>query len=160
MQWVTEKYFPPGFELYDLFYPSKYVSSLLLSPSPLTPFVSSMPSAPRAHAFLSLVHHVLENKSFINDFDTPTPPLIPLHRPLALIRDPPPSALPENVDTLEELAYAREMKEVRLGIVKTVPAYLKREEQLNAREAKKVEKEKEKEKATDDSGVFFSFQRP
>ncbi|KAL8277949.1 hypothetical protein RQP46_009581 [Phenoliferia psychrophenolica] len=123
--WVSEKYFPPGFDLYDLFYPS------------------DMPSLPRAHAFLSLVHHVLESKSFLADFDTPTPPPIPLERPIVIDRlDAHPQ---ENVDPVEELTYAREMKEVRLGIVKTVPAYLKREEQLNQREQKKVEKEKEKD---------------
>ena len=50
-----------------------------------------------------------------------------------------------SVDTPEEVEYALEMKKLRLGIVKTVPAYMKREEQLNQREAKKNEKDKEKD---------------
>ncbi|KAM0746471.1 hypothetical protein T439DRAFT_384196 [Meredithblackwellia eburnea MCA 4105] len=123
--WISEKYFPPGYDLFDIFYPS------------------SMPSLPRAHAFLSLLHHILENKSFLNDFDTPTPPPIALLHPLALTREPPP--IPENVDPDDELQYARDMKELRGGIVKTVPAYMKREEELTAREAKKFEKEQERD---------------
>lgn len=103
-----------------------------------------MPSAPRASAFLSLLHRILETPTFLSDFDTPTPPPIALSPPIALVRFDP-NLLPENVDTAEELAYAKAMKELREGIVKTVPAIMEREKQLNARVRQKQEKDKDKE---------------
>lgn len=100
-----------------------------------------MPSQPRARAFLALMHHILENKSFLDDFDAPSSMPRTLNPPLALVRDPPPGSAPENVDTESELAFAREMKSVRDGVVKTVPAILKKEEE--AREKLKLQAEKE-----------------
>ncbi|GAA5869863.1 hypothetical protein JCM3774_000516 [Rhodotorula dairenensis] len=123
--WVSEKYFPEGFDLWDIFFPS------------------DMPSQPRARAFLSLLHHILENKDFLSDFDTPPSQLRMLDPPIRLERDPAPDAPRENVDSPEELAFAREMKELREGVVKTVPAIQKKEEE--ARE--KLRKEAEREQA-------------
>lgn len=104
-----------------------------------------MPSAPRATAFLSLLHRILETPTFLADFDTPTPPPIALSPPIALVRFDP-NLLPENVDTPEELQFAKEMKELRESIVKTVPAIVEREKQLSARVRQKDEKDKEKDK--------------
>ncbi|KAI5477343.1 hypothetical protein MNV49_006485 [Pseudohyphozyma bogoriensis] len=129
--WVTEKYFPPGYDLLDLFYPS------------------AIPSKSRARAFLSVVHHMLENRSFINDFASSTPPPLPLKVPIALTQQPEPGAAKENVDTQEELDYAKDMKLLRVGIVKTVPAYARREEELKGRETRRVEKEAERHAAAE-----------
>ncbi|GAA5993712.1 hypothetical protein JCM10908_001341 [Rhodotorula pacifica] len=123
--WVSEKYFPEGFDLWDIFFPS------------------DMPSQPRARAFLSLLHHILENKDFLSDFDTPPSSRRMLDPPIHLDRDPPPDAPRENIDPPEELAFAREMKELREGVVKTVPAIQRKEEE--ARE--KLRKEAEREQA-------------
>ncbi|GAA5965507.1 hypothetical protein JCM8115_005778 [Rhodotorula mucilaginosa] len=123
--WVSEKYFPEGFDLWDIFFPS------------------DMPSQPRARAFLSLLHHILENKDFLSDFDTSPSDKRMLDPPIRLDREPAPDAPRENVDPPEELAFAREMKELREGVVKTVPAIQKKEEE--ARE--KLRKETEREQA-------------
>lgn len=98
-----------------------------------------MPAAPRGQAFLSLLHHILESPSFLADFDTPQTQLVTLSPPIALTKTP--STVPENIDPEDELNYAREMKELREGIVKTVPAIQKREEEIVAREKKKNEKD-------------------
>lgn len=102
-----------------------------------------MPSQPRARAFLSLLHHVLENKDFLSDFDTSPSDKRMLDPPIRLDREPAPGAPKENVDPPEELAFAREMRELREGVVKTVPAIQKKEEE--ARE--KLRKETEREQA-------------
>ncbi|GEM08465.1 proteophosphoglycan ppg4 [Rhodotorula toruloides] len=117
--WITEKYFPEGFDLWDLFFPS------------------DMPARPRAQAFLTLLHHFLENRTFVNDFDTPSKRI--LSPPIQLIRDPP--AQEENVDPPNELQFAREMKAVRDGVVKTVPAIQKKEEEAREKLQKQAEKE-------------------
>lgn len=80
------------------------------------------------------MHHILEDKSFINDFN-PEPAFVAISTPINLIKTPLPHK--ENVDTPEELQYVAEMKEVRQGIVKTVPAYQKRDEELSLRNAAK-----------------------
>ncbi|GAA5994165.1 Ies1p [Rhodotorula paludigena] len=121
--WISEKYFPDGFDLWDIFFPS------------------DMPSQPRARAFLSLLHHVLENKSFLDDFDAPSGMPRTLNPPIQLQRDLPAGAPRENVDPPHELAFAAEMKAVRDGVVKTVPAIQKKEEE--AREKMKQQAEKE-----------------
>lgn len=91
-----------------------------------------MASSARANAFLSLVHRILENPQFINDFDTP-PPII-LSPPIILLRD---GGEKENVDTEEEIQYAEEMRVVRKEVYNSVPAYLKRDEENFAKEAKR-----------------------
>ncbi|GAA5851903.1 hypothetical protein JCM9279_001927 [Rhodotorula babjevae] len=128
--WISEKYFPEGFDLWDVFFPS------------------DMPSQPRARAFLALMHHVLENKSFLDDFDAPSSMPRTLNPPISLARDPAPGAAPENVDTASELDFAREMKSVRDDVVKTVPAIQKKEEE--AREKLKQQAEKEQGLQTGD----------
>lgn len=110
-----------------------------------------MPSQPRARAFLSLLHHILENKDFLSDFDTSPSDKRMLDPPIRLDREPAPDAPRENVDPPEELAFAREMKELREGVVKTVPAIQKKEEE--ARE--KLRKETEREQAAV-AGEFFN----
>ncbi|GAA5823605.1 hypothetical protein JCM11251_000695 [Rhodosporidiobolus azoricus] len=117
--WVSEKYFPEGFDLWDIFFPS------------------DMPSKPRAHAFLTLMHHILESKHFINDFTHQQP--VVLSPPIAMTRDPP--AQPENVDPPEELAFAKEMQAVRAAVVAGVPAIQKKEEEAREKMAKTKEKE-------------------
>ncbi|GAA6051226.1 hypothetical protein JCM3770_005880 [Rhodotorula araucariae] len=121
--WISEKYFPAGFDLWDVFFPS------------------DMPSQPRARAFLSLMHHILENKSFLDDFDAPSSMPRTLNPPIALVRELAPGAPRENVDPPGELQFAREMKAVRDGVVRTVPAIQKKEEE--AREKLKQQAEKE-----------------
>lgn len=82
------------------------------------------------------MHHVLEDKSFINDFATDGssgPPFVALSPPINFMLPPPTQS--ENIDTPEELAYVQEMKEVRQGVVKTVPGIQKREEELNLKNA-------------------------
>lgn len=91
-----------------------------------------MASSARANAFLSLIHRILENPQFINDFDTP-PPII-LSPPILLRRD---GGEKENIDTEEELNYAEEMKVVRKQVYNSVPAYLKRDEEIFAKEARR-----------------------
>lgn len=110
--WVTDKYFAQGgFDLLDIFYPS------------------DMPSAPRARAFLLLLHHVLENKSFIHDFSNNAP--VDLSPPIVLIREP---AHPqENIDPPHELQYVQEVQAIRSDVVKTTPAIQKRDEELQAK---------------------------
>ncbi|BGP54758.1 hypothetical protein JCM8202_003266 [Rhodotorula sphaerocarpa] len=121
--WVSEKYFPEGFDLWDIFFPS------------------DMPSLPRARAFLSVLHHILENKDFLTDFDTsPTEKRI-LDPPVELERALPPGAPKENVDPPEELQFAREMKALREGVVKTVPAIQKKEEEAREKLRKEAERE-------------------
>ncbi|GAA5940840.1 hypothetical protein JCM1841_003442 [Sporobolomyces salmonicolor] len=119
--WVSEKYFPEGFDIWDIFFPS------------------DMPSQPRARAFLTLMHHILESKSFLSDFTSPSTGPIPLDPPISLSRTP--AATKENVDPENELQFAREMKEVREGVVKTVPAIQKKEEEAREKLMKKAEKE-------------------
>ncbi|GAA5955055.1 hypothetical protein JCM3765_003174 [Sporobolomyces pararoseus] len=120
-QWVSERYFPKGFDVWDIFFPSE------------------MPSQPRARAFLSLMHHILEDKSFLSDFSPSLPTPIPLNPPIALTRDP--TATKENIDSPSELAFAQEMKELRSGVVATVPAILKKEEEAREKLAKQKERE-------------------
>jgi hypothetical protein len=87
------------------------------------------------------MHHILESPSFLSDF-SPSPPLslpVPLNPPIALSRDPAPQK--ENVDSPSELAFAQEMKELRSGVVATVPAILKKEEEAREKLAKQKEKE-------------------
>jgi Ino eighty subunit 1 len=108
-----------------------------------------MPARPRAQAFLALLHHFLEDRTFINDFDSPGKRI--LSPPIQLVRDPP--AQKENVDTPNELQFAREMKAVRDGVVKTVPAIQKKEEE--ARE--KLQKQAEKEQAVQAGAPFSSL---
>ncbi|GAA6031097.1 hypothetical protein JCM8097_004003 [Rhodosporidiobolus ruineniae] len=117
--WVSEKYFPEGFDLWDIFFPS------------------NMPARPRAHAFLALMHHILESPTFLSDFTHPSP--VALSPPIAIDRGP--ANPPENVDTPEELEFAREMQAVRAGVVKTVPAIQKKEEEAREKMAKTKEKE-------------------
>jgi len=100
-----------------------------------------MPSQPRARAFLALMHHVLENKSFLDDFDAPSSMPRTLNPPISLARDPAPGAPPENVDTDSELEFAREMKTVRDDVVKTVPAIQKKEEEARVKLKQQAEKE-------------------
>ncbi|GAA6012166.1 hypothetical protein JCM10207_005154 [Rhodosporidiobolus poonsookiae] len=121
--WVSEKYFPEGTDLWDIFFPS------------------NMPARPRAHAFLSLMHHILESKSFLNDFTHSNP--VALSPPIAIVTTPPPGAPAENVDSAEELLFAREMQAVREGVVKTVPAIQKKGEE----EREKLAKTREREEA-------------
>ncbi|POY74101.1 hypothetical protein BMF94_2913 [Rhodotorula taiwanensis] len=121
--WVSEKYFPEGFDLWDIFFPS------------------DMPAQPRARAFLSLLHHILENKDFISDFDTAPSEKRMLDPPIRLDRDPAPGMPKENVDPPEELEFARQMKELRDGVVKTVPAIQKKEEEARERLRKETERE-------------------
>lgn len=100
-----------------------------------------MPSLPRARAFLSVLHHILENKDFLTDFDTsPTEKRI-LDPPVELERALPPGAPKENVDPPEELQFAREMKALREGVVKTVPAIQKKEEEAREKLRKEAERE-------------------
>jgi hypothetical protein len=66
--------------------------------------------------------------------------------------------MPENVDTPEELLFAKEMQLMRAGVVSTVPAIQKKEEE----EREKLRKQKEKEEvlvgATAGAGAsVFSF---
>ncbi|GAA5855640.1 hypothetical protein JCM8547_001628 [Rhodosporidiobolus lusitaniae] len=119
--WVSEKYFPDGYDVWDIFFPS------------------DMPARPRAHAFLTLLHHILESPNLISDFTHTSP--ITLSPPIALVKGPPPPEAPENVDTPEELQFAKEMQAVREGVVKTVPAIQKKEEEARERMAKTREKE-------------------
>ncbi|GAA6061390.1 hypothetical protein JCM10212_000650 [Sporobolomyces blumeae] len=121
--WVSEKYFPPGFDLWDIFFPS------------------DMPAQPRARAFLTLLHHILEDKSFLSDFDPSSPSPVALNPPIALVRTPSPDDPKENVDSESELAFANEMKELRSGVVKTVPAIQKKEEEAREKLALKRERE-------------------
>ena len=82
------------------------------------------------------MHHLLEDKSFINDFGTQSsagPSFVQLSAPISFMLPPPVNK--ENIDTPEELAYVKEMQEVRQSVVKTVPAYQKREEELNLKNA-------------------------
>ncbi|GAA5927844.1 Ies1p [Sporobolomyces koalae] len=123
-QWVSEKFFPKGFDIWDIFFPS------------------DMPSQPRAQAFLSLLHHILESPSFLSAFTQPELPVpIPLVPPIALTREPVPGATKENVDTPSELEFAREMKELRSGVVKLVPAIQKKEEEAREKLARQRERE-------------------
>jgi Ino eighty subunit 1 len=136
--WITEKYFPEGFDLWDLFFPSESVGSSSRSSIPsLNLLINSMAARPRAQAFLTLLHHFLENRTFVNDFDAPGKRI--LSPPIQLVRDPP--AQKENVDTPSELQFAREMKAVRDGVVKTVPAIQKKEEEAREKLQKQAEKE-------------------
>lgn len=98
-----------------------------------------MPSAQRATTFLTLVHRVLENPAFLADFDVPLGPPILVIPPIHLSRAPIPGAEPENIDTLQEIAYGQEMKELRAAIYKKEPVYQKKEEMLGLRESRKVE---------------------
>lgn len=100
-----------------------------------------MPAQPRARAFLSLLHHILENKDFISDFDTAPSEKRMLDPPIRLDRDPAPGMPKENVDPPEELEFARQMKELRDGVVKTVPAIQKKEEEARERLRKETERE-------------------
>jgi hypothetical protein len=125
-QWVSQKYFPAGQSVLDIFYPS------------------DLPALPRANLFLALLHRILETPTqFLADFDTVTPPPImlppasPTLRPISLLPVAGDAHLAEGVsgefsdiDTVEELAYAAEMKALRGGIVKTVPSIIKREKDL------------------------------
>lgn len=81
------------------------------------------------------MHHILEDKTFINDFSTESPAYVDITPPINIVRTPAPQK--ENVDTPEELQYVKEMKEVRQGVVKTVPAYQKRDEELSLKNAAK-----------------------
>ncbi|BGP15219.1 hypothetical protein JCM10213_000829 [Rhodosporidiobolus nylandii] len=119
--WASEKYFPDGFDLWDIFFPS------------------NMPAAPRAKAFLSIMHHILESKSFLSDFTHSSP--VALSPPIALVREPAPGAPAENVDTAEELQFAAEMRALRAGVVSTVPAIQKKEEEAREKMSKAREKE-------------------
>jgi hypothetical protein len=163
VQWVSEKYFPEGSDLWDVFFPSECVISCLASPPILllpTDFFlhschrHSMPAAPRAHAFLTLLHHLLESPTSLSDFTHSNP--VVLTPPIALTPGPP--TMPENVDTPEELLFAKEMQLMRAGVVSTVPAIQKKEEE----EREKLRKQKEKEEvlvgATAGAGAsVFSF---
>ncbi|GAA5893284.1 Ies1p [Sporobolomyces salmoneus] len=120
-QWVSERYFPKGFDVWDIFFPS------------------DMPSQPRARAFLSLMHHILEDKSFLSDFSPALPTPIPLTPPIVLSRDPAPTK--ENIDSASELEFAREMRELRSGVVATVPAIQKKAEEDKEKLAKQRERE-------------------
>ncbi|GAA5984922.1 hypothetical protein JCM11641_003628 [Rhodosporidiobolus odoratus] len=119
--WVSEKYFPPGFDLWDIFFPS------------------DMPARPRAQAFLTLLHHILESPTFLTDFTHSHP--VTLSPPITMTRDPPPPSEAENVDTEEELNFAKEMERVRAGVVKGVPAIIKKGEE----EREKLSRVREKE---------------
>ncbi|GAA6008896.1 hypothetical protein JCM11491_003824 [Sporobolomyces phaffii] len=120
-QWVSERYFPKGFDVWDIFFPS------------------DMPSQPRARAFLTVLHHILEDKSFLSDFSPALPVPIPLDPAIVLSRDPAPTK--ENVDTPSELAFAQEMQKLRSGVVKTVPAIQKKEEEAREKLARQKERE-------------------
>ncbi|GAA5902377.1 hypothetical protein JCM6882_000514 [Rhodosporidiobolus microsporus] len=117
--WVSEKYFPEGYDLWDIFFPS------------------DMPAAPRARAFLTLMHHILESKHFLTDFTHQQ--AVVLDPPIAMTRDPP--AEKENVDPPDEIQFANEMQAVRAGVVSTVPAIQKKEEEAREKLAKTREKE-------------------
>lgn len=66
-----------------------------------------------------------------------------------MTRDPP--AIKENVDSPSELEFAKEMRELRSGVVKTVPAIQKKEEE--AREKLQRQKEREDVLAAGAAGV-------
>ncbi|KAK4056587.1 hypothetical protein OIO90_002435 [Microbotryomycetes sp. JL221] len=111
--WVTSKYFPAGFDLLDTFYPA------------------NTPSGPRVQAFLTVLHHVLEDKTFINDFANKD--RVELSPPIVLSREPAPE--PMDVDTPDELAYVQQIQETRRGIVKDVPSIQKRDEEMQQKAA-------------------------
>lgn len=95
------------------------------------------------------MHHILESKSFLSDFHPASTSPIPLSPPISMTRDPP--AVKENVDSPSELEFAKEMRELRSGVVKTVPAIQKKEEE--AREKLQRQKEREDVLAAGASGV-------
>lgn len=97
----------------------------------------SLSSSDRAHAFLSLLHHILESKEFPLDFDDATTPHSPCF--ISLFHDS--NSVQENIDTEDEIAFATEMKIARVDIMKDVPGYHKRDEALLARDAKLIEKD-------------------
>ncbi|SCV70875.1 BQ2448_3637 [Microbotryum intermedium] len=121
--WIAERYFPPAFDLLDLFYPS------------------DSPSLPRAQSFLSILHHILENKTFLNDFSPhlDKEAIVELARPLQLTKEPAPEK--ENVDTKDELHFIQEMQQIREGVVKLVPAIQKKDEEMRLAIQKRIEKE-------------------
>lgn len=131
-QYVTLRYFPPPYDLQDLFYPS------------------ALAPAARATAFLSLLHRILESPHFLGDFEGDKPSPVLLHPPIDLDPSSPANASTStstmtapgqaNVDSAEELDYAARMKEVREGVVRLVPAILARDEAVNARQRKQEEK--------------------
>ncbi|SCZ98780.1 BZ3500_MvSof-1268-A1-R1_Chr7-1g09269 [Microbotryum saponariae] len=122
--WVADRYFPPGFDLLDLFYPA------------------DSPSLPRAQSFLSILHHILENKNFIQDFSPSLDkdaPIIELAPPLQLSKES--SEEKENVDTQDEMDFIQEMQQIREGVVKLVPAIQKKDEEMRLAIQRRLEKE-------------------
>ncbi|KAK4055698.1 hypothetical protein OIV83_000244 [Microbotryomycetes sp. JL201] len=111
--WVTSKYMPEGFDVMDLLYPS------------------TMPSKPRAQAFLTILHHMLEDKTFVNDFDTPD--RVALQPPIVLVREP--ASPPENIDLPDELEWVQQVQDIRRDIIKDVPAIQKRDEEMQIKAA-------------------------
>jgi len=73
-----------------------------------------------------------------------------------MTRDPP--QIKENVDSPSELEFAKEMRELRSGVVKTVPAIQKKEEE--AREKLQRQKEREDVLAAGAAGVSVSAEGP
>ena len=130
---VSAKYFAPGFDLLDVFYPS-----------PLS-------AASRATAFLSLLSRVLESgPAFLDDFAAPPPvalsPAIDL-QPLGA------GEPAEDVDPADELQFAADMRVFRTSVVKDVPAILARDQGVAEREQKKQEREEAKAEGTPAVGV-------
>ncbi|KAM0788762.1 hypothetical protein ACM66B_002853 [Microbotryomycetes sp. NB124-2] len=116
--WVTKKYMPEGFDVMDLLYPS------------------TLPSKPRAQAFLTIVHHMYEDKAFIDDFETDGH--IDLHPPVAVYRevaDP-----PENIDSPDELEWVQQVRNIREEMKKHEPAMQKRDEEVQSKAAAKLAK--------------------
>lgn len=107
----------------------------------------SIPSAARAKAFLILLHHILEDRDLIRDFDAPG------RRHPALLTMPPPDptiAQHENIDTPEELQYVAEMKALRADMTKNDEAMQRREELMSLRGVGGVQhrlEEKERQEA-------------
>lgn len=72
------------------------------------------------------MHHVLEDKDFINDFSPNSPARVALNPPIVLARDR--NRPPEDVDTPEELQYVKEMQSIRWEVVNSTPAIQKKRE--------------------------------
>lgn len=97
------------------------------------------------------MHHILEDKSFLSDFAPTAPVPIALSPPITLSREP--ATTKENVDSASELEFAREMRELRSGVVATVPAIQRRAEEDKEKLAKQREREEALQMGTTPSAL-------
>ncbi|KEI41842.1 uncharacterized protein L969DRAFT_91323 [Mixia osmundae IAM 14324] len=88
--WVSEKYFPAGLKLGDLFRPEDSIFTIT--------------SAQRSHAFLWLLHRFLEGGSAASE-----DAISPIVRPAELLGLTEGDTSQENIDTPEELEFGRQM---------------------------------------------------